>query len=99
MKKNIFRIVLTILVILALLALGIFMVTGVLHILQSAGIDTGSTDPMFPEATQSVTRPPELDAEEVQPDHPTLDDYIDEELTPVDRTAEELAKEAAAAHS
>ena len=43
------------------------------------------------------TRPPELDAEEEQKEHPTLDDYVPEVETPVDRTVEQLIEEARAA--
>lgn len=54
----------------------------------------GEPDPMFSQPPELVTRPPELDAEEMQVDHPTLDDYVPENETPVDKTAAELIAEA-----
>ena len=51
-------------------------------------------DPMFAQEAQTVTRPPELDYEEAQPDHPTLDDYVPEVETPVEVTADELIRRA-----
>ena len=51
---------------------------------------------MFAEEAVLPTRPPELDAEVVPPEHPTLDDYVPEVETPVDRTVEELIEEAQA---
>ena len=52
---------------------------------------------MFAEEPELPTRPPELDAEEAQREHPTLDDYVPEVETPVDRTLEQLIEEAKAA--
>ena len=52
---------------------------------------------MFAEEAELPTRPPELDAEEPQREHLTLDDYVPEVETPVDKTAEELIEEAKAA--
>lgn len=54
----------------------------------------GAPDPMFAEEAQTPTRPPELDAEETPLPHKTLDDYVPEVETPVDKTAEELIREA-----
>ena len=61
------------------------------------GVDLSAeleADPMFAEEAELPTRPPELDAEEQQPDHPTLDDYVPEVETPVDVTADELIRRA-----
>lgn len=68
---------------------GIGGVVGVL-----GGGDSGEPDPMFAQEAVLPTRPPELDAEETQPPHATLDDYVPEVETPVDKTAEELIREA-----
>lgn len=64
---------------------------GTLPLLHS---DSGEKDPMFMEPVETVTRPPELDAEETQRPHGTLDDIEIEDGAPVERTADELALEA-----
>ncbi len=56
--------------------------------------DSGEADPMFAEETVLPTRPPQPDAEETQTPHDTLDDYVPETETPVDKTAAELIDEA-----
>ena len=57
----------------------------------------GEADPMFAEEAELPTRPPELDAEAAQPEHPTLDDYVPEVETPVEVTVDELIRRAEAA--
>ena len=71
------------------LALGLGSLVGGL-----GGADIGEPDPMFAQEAVLPTRPPELDAEETQPPHLTLDDYVPEVETPVDKTADELIREA-----
>ena len=79
-----------------LLGLGYALFQGVFHVLGDADLSGGEPDPMFAEEAVLPTRPPELDAEVVPPEHPTLDDYVPEVETPVDRTVEELIEEAQA---
>lgn len=62
--------------------------------LLNADFSASEPDPMFAEPAETVTRPPELDAEEEAPPHPTLDDYVPAVETPVDKTAAELIEEA-----
>ena len=81
-------------ILLAVLCFGI--VKGLIGFLNRSDFEVGEPDPMFMEETVQVTRPPELYAEEAQKDHPTLDDYVPEEETPVDKTAAELIAEAQA---
>ena len=79
-----------------LLVLVIRMVTGALNLSRSGG--TGPRDPQFAEPAEAVTRPPELEGEDGVPS--TVDDssagWEAVELTPVDKTAEELGREEAA---
>ena len=83
---------LAVIVLLAALCFG--MVRGLIGFLNRSDLDAGEPDPMFAEETVQVTRPPELYAEEAQKEHPTLDDYVPAEETPVDKTAAELIEEA-----
>ena len=84
-------------VIAVLLVLGYAVVQGTVNFLIGADLSAGEPDPMFAEEPELPTRPPELDAEEAQREHPTLDDYVPEVETPVDRTLEQLIEEAKAA--
>ena len=74
--------------------LGWSMISGLVDILSGADLNLSDPDPMFAEEAQLPTRPPELDMEIVPPDRPTLDDYVPEEQSPVDKTAQELIAEA-----
>ena len=86
------------LAVIAVLAyLGYAVVHGTFAFLSGAELNSGEPDPMFAEEPELPTRPSELDAEEAQREHPTLDDYVPEVETPVDRTVEELIEEAKAA--
>lgn len=85
---------LIVIVLLALLCFG--MVKGLIGFLNRSDLDVSEPDPMFAEEAVQVTRPPELYEEVEQKDHPTLDDYVPEEESPVDKTAEELIREAQA---
>ena len=84
-------------VIAVLLVLGYAVVQGTFNFLSGADLSAGEPDPMFAEEPELPTRPSELDAEEAQREHPTLDDYVPEVETPVDRTLEQLIEEAKAA--
>ena len=85
------------LAVIAVLAyLGYAVVRGAFDFLSGADLNAGEPDPMFAEEAETPTRPPELDAEVPQREHPTLDDYVPEVETPVDRTVEELIEEARA---
>lgn len=69
-------------------------VTGVARL--SANQGTGEPDPMFAEPVERVTRPPEADADEapvVSGDEDPSQNWVYETLTPVERTAAELADE------
>ncbi len=82
-------------VIALLLLVGWRLVLGLSGLIGGMGdADFGEPDPMFAQEAVIPTRPPELDAEETQPPHATLDDYVPEVETPVDKTAEELIREA-----
>ena len=70
-------------VIVVLAYLGYAVVRGAFDFLSGADLNAGEPDPMF--------------AEEAQREHPTLDDYVPEVETPVDRTLEQLIEEAKAA--
>ena len=85
------------LIVIAVLAyLGYAVVQGTFDFLSGADLNAGEPDPMFAEEAEIPTRPPELDAEVPQKEHATLDDYVPEVETPVDRTVEELIEEARA---
>lgn len=84
----------------ALLALlGVMLVRGVTGMLSGAELNASEPDPMFAVEPELVTRPPELDAEEAQPERPTLDDYVPEAESPVLMTVEELIREAEGAEN
>ena len=89
--------VLALVVIAVLLYFGYAVVRGTFKLLGGAELSASEPDPMFAEEAELPTRPPELDAEEEQIEHPTLDDYVPEVETPVDRTVEQLIEEARAA--
>ncbi|MDO5324927.1 MAG: hypothetical protein Q4G06_13035 [Clostridia bacterium] len=91
------RLAVALIVIAVLLYLGYAVVQGTFNFLSGADLSAGEPDPMFAEEPELPTRPPELDAEEEQIEHPTLDDYVPEVETPVDKTVEELIEEAKAA--
>ena len=91
------RLAVALIVIAVLLYLGYAVVQGTFNFLSDADLSAGEPDPMFAEEPELPTRPPELDAEEEQIEHPTLDDYVPEVETPVDKTVEELIEEAKAA--
>ena len=95
MRKK-FKAVTALIVVILLAVLCFAMVKGLIGFLNRSDFDAGEPDPMFAEEAVQVTRPPELYAEEEQKDHPTLDDYVPEEETPVDKTAAELIEEAQA---
>lgn len=82
-----------------LLWLGWTLVNGVLGVLGGAQTQLSEPDPMFAEEAERITRPPELDAQEPQPQHKTLDDYVPDVESPVDMTVEELIREAQQASS
>ena len=77
-----------------LLWLGWSLVNSIAGILSGAELNTGEPDPMFAEEPVYPTRPPELDEEVVPEKKPTLDDYAPTEGALVDKTAEELVREA-----
>ena len=85
------------LVIALLLFAGWRLVQGIGGLIGGANRGAGEPDPMFAEEAELPTRPPELDAEQAQPDHPTLDDYVPEVETPVEVTVDELIRRAEAA--
>ena len=82
------------LVIALLLFMGWRLMQGIEGLIAGMNLSDADSDPMFAEEAEQPTRPPELDAEESQPDHPTLDDYVPEVETPVDVTADELIRRA-----
>ena len=90
--------VLPLVAVIAVLALAVFALgRGLLGLLNAFGHDGGAMepDPMFAEEAVQVTHPPELDAEGEPPalsDDPSRN-WVYEELTPVDKTAGELAAE------
>ena len=91
------KLALALAVIAVLAYLGYAVVRGSFNFLSGADLSAGEPDPMFAEEAELPTRPPELDAEEAQREHPTLDDYVPEVETPVDKTVEQLIEEAKAA--
>ena len=82
------------------LALLIFLVvrlfSGALRLGRDGGV--GEPDPQFAEPAEQITRPPELTGGGESPftDDPSAH-WVQTEQTPVDKTAEELGREAAAA--
>ncbi|MBQ8507247.1 MAG: hypothetical protein IJ466_07465 [Clostridia bacterium] len=94
MKKWI-KLIAALLVVALLAWLGWTMVHGIIAALSGAELGASEEpDPMFADAPEEIERPAELDMEEAQPDHPTLDDYVPEVESPVDMTVEELIREA-----
>ena len=91
------KLALALVVIAVLLYFGYAVVRESFSFLSGAELNSGEPDPMFAEEAALPTRPPELDAEEEQIEHPTLDDYVPEVETPVDRTVEQLIEEAKSA--
>ena len=77
-----------------LLFMGWRLAQGISGLLMGVDGGTGEADPMFAEQAVQPTRPPELDAESIQSDHPTLDDYVPEVESPVDVTVDELIRRA-----
>ena len=79
-----------------LLILALRLLTGALRLSKSGGDAT--SDPQFAEPAETVTRPPEMKGEDGL--SPMADDpsarWEAVELTPVDKTAEELGREEAA---
>lgn len=59
------------------------------------GADVTTRDPMFAEPAEEVTRPPELDdgAGLSRSDADPSTKWVEENQTPVDKTAEELSRE------
>lgn len=82
-----------------MLLLGWGMIRGMVGLLNGAQLNDGEPDPMFAQTTALPTRPPELDEEEIAPDRLTLDDLPAQEGAPVDKTADELIREAQQANS
>lgn len=76
-----------------MLCLGWNLLNGIFKVLNRAE-SVSEPDPMFAQEAELPTRPPEMDAEETAPDHLTLDDYAMPEGAPVDKTADELIREA-----
>jgi len=79
-----------------LLMLVIRLVSGALNLTRSKG--SGTPDPQFAEPVETVTRPPELNGEGAPGqivDDPSAG-WEQVELTPVDKTADELGREEAA---
>ena len=94
--RNKLKLVAALAVIILLAALCFGMVKGLVAFLNRSDFDAGEPDPMFAEEAVQVTPPPELYVEEAQKEHLTLDDYVPEEESPVDKTAAELIEEAQA---
>ena len=92
--KNWFKAIAALAVIALLLFAGWRLVQGVGFVLGGVDFGAGESDPMFAEEAELPARPPELDEEEAQPDHLTLDDYVPEVETPVDVTIDELIRRA-----
>ena len=97
-RATLTRILLLIAVIAALALVVLALGRGLMHLIGLFHSDGGATepDPMFAEEAAQVTRPPDLDEEGAPPqlgDDPSQN-WVYEELTPVDKTADELAAEA-----
>ena len=88
------RILGALLLIALLLWLGWYLVNGIVGMLGGVNLGVSEPDPMFASGAELPTRPPELDAEEKAPQHSTLDDYVPEVETPVDKTIDQLIREA-----
>ena len=83
-----------IIAIVLLLGLGWGLVNGITGMLSGADLNAGEKDPMFAEEAVHPTRPPELDEEIIPEKKPTLNDYVPTEGAPVDKTVDELIREA-----
>ena len=77
-----------------LLWIGYGLIRGMTGILNNVDLSAGERDPMFGAEVESVTMPPDLFDEGQPKEHPTLDDHVMEVETPVDKTADELIREA-----
>lgn len=77
-----------------LVFLGWSLVRGMLGLLSGADLNASEPDPMFAQEILYPTRPAELDEESAVPQRPTLDDLPAPEGAPVDKTADELIREA-----
>jgi len=89
------KLIAVLIVVAVLAALTLSLGNSLMDVLNGAKPDS-EPDPMFAQQAETVTRPPELYAEETQRPHKTLDDYVPEVQTPVDKTADELIREAMA---
>ena len=81
-------------VVILLVVLCLSLVRGISGVLLRGEINAAEPDPMFETPAETVTPPPQLYAEETQKPHKTLDDYVPENESPVDKTAAELIEEA-----
>ena len=90
--RNKIKIIAGVILIVALIALGFIVVRGAVGFIKNADVNASEPDPMFAAPAEIVTRPPVV--EKTQPPHKTLDDYVPDVETPVDKTAEELGREA-----
>ena len=77
-----------------LLWMGYGLIRGMTGLLNNVDLGASEPDPMFAEDMASITMPPDLFDEGQPKEHPTLDDYVMEVETPVDKTADELIREA-----
>jgi len=79
-----------------LLVLVIRLVSGALSLSGAGG--AGTQDPQFAEPAEVVTRPPEMEGEAgmAQMSLDPSSGWVETELTPVDKTAQELGREEAA---
>ena len=89
-----FRLIPVLIVFIALVWIVLSLGGGLVGLVKNADVNGSECDPMFAEEALIVTRPPEIYAEETQKPHKTLDDYVPEVETPVDKTADELILEA-----
>lgn len=87
------KLIAALIVIALMLWLGWNLLGGVWKVLSNAEF-VSEPDPMFAQEAETPTRPPELDAEMQAPNHLTLDDYSMPEGAPVDKTADQLIREA-----
>lgn len=87
------RIIVVLVLVILLAWVGLSMGNSLIGVLSGADFEA-ERDPMFAEEAETVTRPPEIYPEETQKPHKTLDDYVMEESSPVDKTAQELIEEA-----
>ncbi|MBR2796404.1 MAG: hypothetical protein IKE17_01465 [Clostridia bacterium] len=95
-RANIAALAVAAVVAVALLVLALRLLMGALRLTGPGGVTT--PDPQFAEPAQTVTRPPEMRGEDGLPlpaDDPSAG-WEAVELTPVDKTADELGREEAA---